>query len=224
MRIKRAQIIIVLLALALVAVSAMLLQSNRNREKSVYQQIGPKILFRENEHLFGKPAASVKIVEYVEAECPYCKKLHPVLLRIVEEGEGKVALVYRHFPLTIHPKSFIEAVALECAAEAGGNASFWSYLEALYEATPSNDKIDLAILPELAQTVGISKEIFNDCLASDRHKARVLDDIESGFALDVDSVPQLFVTAPNGKVFVFRNSPSYAVLNATVLAALELTN
>ena len=69
-----------------------------------------------------------------------------------------------------------------------------------------------------------AKEIFNECLTSDRHEARVRDDIESGFVLDVDSVPQLFVTAPNGKVFVFRKSPSYAVLNATVLAALELTN
>jgi len=216
--------VIVFLALALIVVSAILLRNSRNRGEGAYQRAELKVLLRGNEHLLGVATAPVKIVEYAEAECIYCKRLHPVLLRVVDENEGNVALVYRHFPLSIHPKSFNEAIALECAAEAGGNSFFWSYLETLYEATPSNNKIDLAILPELAQTVGIPKEVFNECLTSDRHEARVRDDIESGFVLDVDSVPQLFVTAPNGKVFVFRKSPSYAVLNATVLAALELTN
>ncbi len=216
--------VIVVLALALIVAFAILLRDSRNRGEGMYQRAGLKVPLRDNEHLWGVPTAPVKIVEYAEAECIYCKRLHPVLLRIVDENKGNVALVYRHFPLSIHTKSFNEAIALECATEAGGSSSFWSYLETLYEATPSNNKIDLAVLPELAQTVGIPKEVFNECLTSNRHEARVRDDIESGFMLDVDSVPQLFVTAPNGKVFVFRKSPSYAVLNATVLGALELTN
>lgn len=222
MKPTRNRVFVTILALVFIGIALILLKNNRNSGEVIYQQAEPKILLRVDEHFLGEPTAPVKIIEYAEGECIYCNRLHPTLLRIVEEGKGKVALVYRHFPLPIHPKSFTEAVALECAAEAGGDIAFFRYLETLYAATPSNNKIDLAILPELARKIGISQEEFSECLASDLHKERVRDDIESGFALDVDSVPQLFVVAPNGKVFVFRNSPSYALLNATVVAALQL--
>ena len=212
------------LLLIVVAVTTSLLQNRESRKETTYQQASPKMVIRENDHFFGNRNASVKIVEYAEPECTYCKRLHPVLLRVVRGNEGKVALVYRHFPLPRHPKSFVEATALECAAEIGGDSSFWAYLEALYKATPSDNKIDLAILPQLARNIGIAEDTFNQCIASDHHKAHVRDDIESGFALDVNSVPQLFVLAPNGKVFVFRSSPSYATLSATVEAALGLAN
>ncbi|MDO8589752.1 MAG: thioredoxin domain-containing protein [bacterium] len=225
MKVRGVQVIVAILVLVGIYIAVLFFsQNDQTTGGAAYRQPELKLSFRENERLLGTATASVKIVEYAEVECIYCKRLHSVLLRVIGESEGKVALVYRHFPLPIHPKSFTEAIALECAAEAGGDSTFFRYLEALYEATPSNNKIDLAILPELARTIGISKEIFNKCLAGDRHKMRVRDDMESGFALDVDSVPQLFVIAPNGKVFVFRNSPSYAVLNATIIAALGLTN
>ena len=148
--------VVIFLALALIVASAILLRNSRNREEDAYQRAELKVLLRENEHLLGVATAPVKIVEYAEAECVYCKRLHPVLLRVVDENDGNVALVYRHFPLSIHPKSFNEAIALECAAEAGGNSFFWSYLETLYEATPSNNKIDLAIVEHAKKKHGLA--------------------------------------------------------------------
>lgn len=181
-----------------------------------------KFVFYDQEHVFGDPNAPVKIVEYAEVECIYCKRLHPVLLSVVEHYNGHVALVYRHFPLPIHPKSFTEATALECVAELGGNNLFWQYLDLLYDATPSNNDIDLSILPHLAKSVGISEGEFNECLLSERHKHRIQRDIESGFALNVDSVPQLRIVAPNGQIFTFSNTPSYTALQATIDTALKL--
>ncbi len=182
---------------------------------------GVAVTIEAADHILGDRSASVKIVEYAEAECPYCKKLHPILLRVINENAGKVALVYRHFPLTIHPKSFTEAVALECVAEEKGDEGFFLYLEKLYEATPSNNNIDLAILPRLAKEMGIQEGKFSECLASDRYRQRILDDVETGIGLNVDSVPHLIVIAPNGKEFVFSKSPSYAALNAVIETTLS---
>ena len=109
------------------------------------------------DHILGDPNADVMIVEYSDTECPFCKRLEPTLKQLVTDYNGKVAWVYRHYPLdcvdstdpscqTLHAKSRHEAAATECAAEIGGNDGFWKYLDALYTATPSNDGFDAQML------------------------------------------------------------------------------
>ena len=73
------------------------------------------------DHLRGAREAPVKLIEFGDTECPLCKRFHPTLKRIVDEYPGKVAWVFRHFPIVeIHPKAPKEAEATECAAELGG--------------------------------------------------------------------------------------------------------
>ena len=194
---------------------------NKGEETNTARDGVGAVILGEQDHFLGSRSAPVNIVEYAEAECSFCKKLHPILLRVLSENEGKVSLVFRHFPLTLHPKSFTEAVALECVAEEKGDEAFFLYVDKLYEATPSNNNINLAILPGLAGELGIQEETFSECLASDRFRARILRDVESGIGLNVDSVPHLIVVAPNGKEFVFSKSPSYAAFNAVVETALR---
>lgn len=179
------------------------------------------IILQPDDHVLGNRDAPVKIFEYAEVECPYCKKLQPILLRVINENDGKVAFVFRHFPLTLHPKSFTESTALECAGEAKGDEFFFKYLNRLYEVTPSNNNIDVAILPEVANELGIPRSEFVECLSSDRYRERILRDVEEGIGRNVDSVPHLIILAPNGKQFVFGKSPSYAALNAVIKTALN---
>src|SRR3989344_4437991 len=73
-----------------------------------------------DDHVRGNPNAPVKIVEYSDTECPFCKAFHATLQEASEEYGDDVAWVYRHFPLDqLHTKARKEAVALECAAEQG---------------------------------------------------------------------------------------------------------
>ena len=73
-----------------------------------------------SDHIRGNPDAPVKIVEYSDTECPFCKRFHETMKQVMDEygKDGKVAWVYRHFPLDqLHSKARKEAVALECAKE-----------------------------------------------------------------------------------------------------------
>src|SRR3989344_533240 len=78
-----------------------------------------KIAFRpidDTDHIRGDKNAPVKIIEYSDLECPFCKRFHPTLQQAVDEYKGKVAWVYRHFPLdALHSKADKEAEAAECA-------------------------------------------------------------------------------------------------------------
>lgn len=82
------------------------------------------------DHLYGNANAIVKVIEYSDLECPYCKMFHETMKRIVSESNGQVSWVYRHWP--IHQNSFEKLVASECVAKLKGNDAFWKYIELIF--------------------------------------------------------------------------------------------
>lgn len=83
------------------------------------------------DHIQGDPAtAPATIIEYSDIDCPFCKKIHPTLQQLVDEG--KIAWVYRHSPIPqLHPSAKTKAIATECAVKLNGEEVFWKYLNAL---------------------------------------------------------------------------------------------
>ncbi|MCL5061264.1 MAG: DsbA family protein [Candidatus Thermoplasmatota archaeon] len=174
------------------------------------------------DHLRGSPDAPVKIVEFGDTECPLCKRFHPTLKRIVDEYPGKVAWVFRHYPIDeIHPKARKEAEATECAAELGGNDKFWAYLDRLYEITPSNDKLDPAELPRIAEHVGLDRARFESCLQSGKHARRVAEDVDDALVAGATGTPYTVVIAPNGRLFAILGAQPYATVKLVVDIALQ---
>jgi protein-disulfide isomerase len=129
-----------------------------------------------DDHILGNPNAQIIIVEYSDFECSFCKNFHSTMHTIIDEygSDGKVAWVYRHFPITqSHPKAMKEAEATECAAELGGNQGFWDYADRLFEITPSDNGLDLAQLPVIAEYVGLDAVEFKECLDSGRYEDKI---------------------------------------------------
>src|SRR3989344_304131 len=119
------------------------------------------------DHIRGSLSAQVKIIEFSDLECPFCKRFHPSMQLLMDAygKDGQVVWIYRHFPLdSIHSKARKEAQATECANEIGGNGAFWNYVDRLYEITPSNNQLDLSLLPEIAEHVGLNRSAFIECL------------------------------------------------------------
>ena len=87
------------------------------------------------DHLNGDINAPIKIVEYSDIDCPFCKRFHSTLEQVKALYGDKVVWVYRHFPITqLHPDSFNKSHASECVAELGGNDKFWQYLKLLSDS------------------------------------------------------------------------------------------
>lgn len=101
-----------------------------------------------DDHVLGNPEAEIILVEFSDPECPFCKQFHETVHQIISEygSSGKVAWVYRHFPIEqLHPKAPKESEALECAAEQGGNEMFWKFTDKVYESTGSNNSLDIGV-------------------------------------------------------------------------------
>lgn len=176
------------------------------------------------DHIKGNPKAPVKIVEYSDTECPFCKRFHPTLQQAIDEygKDGKVAWVYRHFPLdSIHSKARKEAEATECAAELGGNDKFWEYLDRLYEVTPSNNGLDPSELPKIAEYVGLNKAKFISCLNSGKYAQHIQDELDDAMSTGGQGTPWNIVVAQNGKKFPLNGAQPYAAVKQIIDLALQ---
>ena len=148
------------------------------------------------DHILGNPSAPIKIVEYADLECPYCKDFHTTMHQVMNFYglEGKVAWVYRPFPLAqIHSKAPKEAEAAECAAAQGGNAAYFKYVDKVYEITPGENNLDLAQLPVIAKDIGLNVDTFNQCLNAGTYSKKVADGYSEAIAAGGQGTPYTLI-------------------------------
>lgn len=175
------------------------------------------------DHIFGDSDASVKIVEFSDLECPFCKKFHFTMRKIMDEygADGRVAWIYRHFPLdALHSQARKEAVATECANELGGNEKFWQYVDKIFEITPSNNDLDLELLPKFADELGFDKNNFGVCLNSKRYNEHIQADVDDAQNSGAQGTPYTVVIVSNGKKFVINGAQPYEQVKSIIEKAL----
>ena len=178
----------------------------------------------KDDHIRGNPDAPVKIVEYSDPECPFCKRFHDTMKQVMDEygKSGKVAWVYRQFPLTqLHSKATKEAEATECANELGGSDKFWAYIDRLFQVTPSNDGLDPAELPKIAEYVGLNVQKFNTCLLSGKYVSHIQSDTQNATATGGNGTPWSIIVATTGKKYPLSGAQPYASVKQLVELALQ---
>ena len=169
------------------------------------------------DHIFGNPNAAIKVVEYSDPSCPYCKLFNPTMQQIMQNygADGKVAWVYRSFPLdtpnangqVLHPNAGRQAQAMECAAFIGGNDKFWAFENKWYDTFPLQGATDRSVvddnaeLAKIAKDVGLNAQSFNDCLSSGQLKSKVDAQYTDGINAGIAGTPSnIIVTASGTKI------------------------
>lgn len=175
------------------------------------------------DHIRGNAGAPVTLVEYSDFECPFCKRFHGTVKQLVDQSNGKVRWVYRHFPLVeIHSKAPKEAAAAECAAELGGNDAFWKFADRFFELTPSNNRTDIdTVLPRVARDIGLDQARFASCLAGGRYDRRIEEDRQNALATGGRGTPWSIIVSKSGKTYALSGAQPYAAVKRLVDLALE---
>jgi protein-disulfide isomerase len=144
--------------------------------------------------LRGSPMAAVTIYEFSDFQCPHCKMAAPELKKIVEGSNGKVKLIFKQYPLPMHPKAR-EASKATIAAHKQGK--FWEMHDLLFE---NQERLQTANLDDFAEKIGLDMKRFRaDMKAKDADK-KIEADLAEGEAAGVDATPSIYV---NGRRFVF---------------------
>ena len=178
----------------------------------------------EIDHIRGNINAPVKIVEYSDTECPFCKRFHLTMQQVMSEygKNNKVAWIYRHSPIdALHSKARKEAEATECANELGGSEKFWAYLDRIYEVTPTNNGLDPKELPNIALYVGLNVADFNTCLNSGKYAQRIEEDLQNANATGGGGTPWSIVIAKDGKKYPINGAQPYETVKQIIDFALK---
>lgn len=164
------------------------------------------------DHIAGQASAVVTLVEYGDYECPHCAAALPQVQRVQAHFGARLALVFRHFPLSeIHPHALIAAQTAEFA---GDNGQFWEMHEAIFL---NQRRLNAAVLFALASTLGLSQVRLRDAIGRGQYLDRISADFMGGVRSGVNGTPTFFV---NGE----RHHGSYAAtdLITSINAALAV--
>jgi len=171
----------------------------------------------DNDHIRGNKNATVKLIEYSDYECPYCERVHPVMLQVMKDYGDKVAWIYRHYPLTIHPKARPAANAAECVASLGGNDAFWKFTDLVF----ADQTKYLSDLASAATAAGVNKSQFNLCFNAKKFDSVVSEDQKGGLGAGVTGTPGIFIVGPNDNVWLIPGALPYEAIKPKIDEALS---
>ena len=107
----------------------------------------------------------------------------------MKEYDGKVRLVFRHFPLDFHPYAQKAAEAGACAADQGTD-KFWKLHDKMFG---NQQKLAVDDLKGYAKEVGVDTARFDKCLDSGEKRTVVDADEKAGQQAGVSGTPAFFV-------------------------------
>lgn len=176
----------------------------------------------EEDWIKGNINAPVKIVEYSDFECPFCKRHHDTMKVIAEKYGDQVAWVYRQFPLEqLHQKAMPVAIASECVGQLGGDTAFWIFTDRYFEETLTNDRTDITkVIPALAGETGVNMAKFNECYTSEATKAAVEADVADAVETGGRGTPWSILIGPDGKTYPINGAQPIGAIEQMIEAAL----
>ena len=138
--------------------------------------------------VLGNGNAKLIMVEFTDYECPFCGRyVRETFPQILQEYIDKNFLRYAVIdqPLPIHPKAEKAAQAAHCATDQG---KFWEIHKLMMTQQDS-----LADLSSYARALGLDILDFEDCLATEKYKEKVQNNMEAARKLGITGVPGFII-------------------------------
>lgn len=144
----------------------------------------------------GPDSALVTIVEFSDFECSFCKRVEDTLKQVKEMYGDKVRLVWKHEPLSFHPRAEPAAQLSIFAFKEKGNPGFWAIHDKLFALQPKLEETDLE---QAAKETGLDFVRAKKAMDSHRYKDIIDADIDLADNVNAQSTPHFFI---NGRRLV----------------------
>lgn len=177
-----------------------------------------------SDHIIGDPNAPIKIIEYTDLECPFCKQFHGTMTTVMNTlgKEGKVAWVIRNFPLEqLHPNAPKLAEAAECVAELGGNTAYIAFLDEIIRISPINTFFDMTKVVATASKIGVDGAKFKTCYDSGKYQGKIAQEIQDAIKSGGTGTPHNILIDKKGNPTLIAGSQPLDVVTAAIEKALK---
>jgi len=141
-------------------------------------------------HSFGDPKAPITVVEFADLCCPSCQRNSPKLKHFITEHPGKIRMIYRHFPLSMHKQAIPAAAISEYAAEKG---KFWQFAMAIMEPQKEPETVDELLSAATAAGLDVAEVANRMGNENDPIYQRIQRDKSVADKLGINSTPTFIV-------------------------------
>ena len=152
--------------------------------------------------IHGNKNAAVTIVEFVDFQCPFCQRFHPVITEVLKAYPNDVNYALRNYPLPFHPQAKPAAKATLAAGEQG------KYFEMANLLLQGGANLNEDKFQELAKSLGLNvSQFMKDYKEKDAQWEEVIKkDAELAAKADVRGTPTYYI---NGRKTMARDLNSY---------------
>ncbi|MGB6942343.1 MAG: thioredoxin domain-containing protein [Bryobacteraceae bacterium] len=140
----------------------------------------------------GPEDARITLVEFSDFECPYCSAAEKQVDLVMAAYPKDIKLIYKQFPLSMHPHAEMAAEASLAARDQG---KFWEMYEILFK---NYRRLSSESILAMAKEIGLDMDKFKADLVSGKYKAIVDKDMADGDAAGVYGTPAFYI---NGKQY-----------------------
>lgn len=143
----------------------------------------------------GAVDAKVVIVEFSDFQCPACAAALPTVKSLLALYGKDIKIVFKHFPLRMHPKAPEAARGAECAGRQG---RFWEMHDLLFESQTEWSEAGPDWMAVYVKRLKLDEAAFAACIKDPATEASLAADISEGDGVWVGSTPTFFI---NGRRF-----------------------
>jgi protein-disulfide isomerase len=135
-----------------------------------------------------KGVAKVVIEEFSDFQCPFCARSVVTLKKILADYNGRVELVFRHFPVVeSHPQALLAHMAVEAAGKQG---KFWEMHDLVFE---NMRQVSRPHLFKYAERLKLNPKAFEADLKAGSLLEKIERDYREGLDRQVRATPTFFI-------------------------------
>lgn len=211
---SKAGIVVVLVAVVMIGIATFLVIDGNNKatDFSKYDfysviepdshngNIGDHVKKDKDGSYTGEP---LYVFEYADYQCPGCASINPKVNELIDEMDGKLAVVYRSYLLNYHQNATAAASAAEAAGmqDPDGSKGYWkAYADKLFSEQSEwqymNSSERTAVFEKYFTDITDGKgdlEKFREDIASDAVSKKISFDMGVGKRVNVEATPAFYV-------------------------------
>ncbi len=174
------------------------------RPVAAIQPVTPVARPNADRNTAGDANAPVKLVEFSDYQCPYCKRFWEQTEPQVMDAyvkTGKVQFTFRSAGNWVSgnigsggTESQDSAMASYCAADQN---KFWEMHDALFannRDVEEQGSFTIRRLQEIAQSVGLDMSAYNSCISSGKYQKQVDQDFQDARTAGINGTPFFVIT------------------------------
>lgn len=175
------------------------------------------------DHIIGNPSAPIAVIEYSDIDSAYGKKLQLTMEQLMTDyaNGGKVAWVYRNFPLaSISGNSAMHALAAECATSISTPGMFFRFIDALNAAAPNTVTFNPKNYGSIVAQLSLPEDKFNACMSAKTFEAKIHADYDNAIAAGATEAPYIVLQVQGEKPRAIHGAPPYKALKEIIDAEI----